>query len=203
MNTTPRRMFLGVILAALTMALAGCTGDFQINQTEPIRVQVDDDEPETVQVAEDDKEPSRLVVENTEQTETVDVEVKVTPAGEDAVTVLIKIVDEDDEENVLAEEEIRVPGAGGADDEADDNGTGGDQTGENETSEGTGEEGQTIIQDVDVKGKDNFVVVTQAIEGEADVAIRTVSGEGQAQTGDGNETDHEQRSGSKTPGSPY
>jgi uncharacterized OsmC-like protein len=170
---------------AFAMALAGCTGQFSVDQTEPFRVQLEGDGQE-VTVSDSDAEPQRVIVEACEETadpcdvEQVELAVEVTKLNvEDACTVKVTIQTEDGE--LLDEVDVVVGGSSNetTDDNMTDDG--------NETTNDTGGSDTTVVQNivVDVRGAHNIVVLTQAVEGEADVNIEAnkVSGHGN-QVGD-------------------
>lgn len=170
-------------MVGLAAALAGCTGQFDIEQTEPFRVQIEDGEARTVQVSADDDEPERIIVENDNEVERIDVRVVGTPQTEGRTVILVTIVNEDTDE-VFAEQEIVLRD---------------DTTGDNETDNGTDDGDGTItqvIQNIDIRGSNNFVVLTQGVEGDAEVDITTTEARGNSQvnvsddeeSGDGNQT---------------
>lgn len=166
------------------MALAGCTGSFDIDQTEPFRVQLDG-APQTVVVREG-AEPREVNVETCPgdpcDVEDVDVQVKVTKTSTQAcsIKVIIKTVSGE----VLDERVIDVGGdAGGdagGDTGSDDNTTGNGTTTVTETTTASG--GDTTIQNlvVNVKGNKNIIVVTQALTGSAEVNIQAIKASGNA-----------------------
>lgn len=177
----------GVASVLCLMALAGCTGSFDIDQTEPFRVQLDG-APQTVVVREG-AEPREVNVQTCPDdadpcdVEEVDVEVKVERTSTEAcsIKVIVKTVSGE----ILGEEVIDV---GGDDDDgsasatatgnASGNGTG------NATATGPGDsdDGSIVIQNliVNVKGNKNIIVVTQALQGEASVDIQAIKASGNA-----------------------
>lgn len=204
-------------LAALSLAAAGCTGQFDIQQTEPIRVQIDGP-PEETRVSELDAAPKEFVVENPNRADAVEVDVEVTQASDTPVTVTVTIMDSETNETI-ATRTIVVGGEGNETENETGNETGNETSpapsptnttatngtnttatngtnatsGTNETSPFPFESGgetvtETIV--VNVRGKDNFVVLTQADEGEADVSIaaRESFGGGEEPQETGNET---------------
>lgn len=173
----------GVTVLAM-MALAGCTGGFTVNQTEPIRVQLEG-APQTVVVHESDAEPKRVVVATCEDTddpcdtETVEVQVQVKQVAGDDCRVRITIQDEDG--NTIEERDVDVK------DDGDDDSHDGDDnaTGDNSTTAAPGpggSTGQVVVQNivVNVKGKDNVVILTQALQGSAEVQVNAVHASGNA-----------------------
>lgn len=169
------------------MALAGCTGGFTVNQTEPIRVQLEG-APETVVVHESDAEPQRVVIETCgnqaqaacDEVDEVDVEVQVKQI--EAGACRIKVTIQDESGNVLEEREVDVMEGDDSDDgmtTSDD----GNTTDANATATADGgSTGQVVIQNivVNVKGKDNIVVLTQALEGSAQVQVNAIKASGNA-----------------------
>lgn len=156
-----------VSLLVVTAGLAGCTGEFQVDQTEPIQVEVDG-ERQSGRASEASEQ--RFVVDNPDQAEEVNVEVTVKSVSEDPATVIILVEDADGQE--LAREEISTGDATGDEDDGEDT--------TNETDDDTGADSEATTQEinVDVKGKDNFVVIAQSEEGEADIDISATSAEG-------------------------
>jgi hypothetical protein len=173
------RMLLGG-LAALLMAFAGCTGQFEVDQTEPIQVEIDDGDGETVTVREN--EEAQSVSFDTEDVEEVEVVVEVTKVSDGPCMILVVV--EDDDGNEIVSREIEV-----GDNMSDENTTTG-----NETDEDDMEDGDTVIQNiqVDVRGNRNIVVIAESQSGDADVNIAANSSTGtssQGNTTQGNETD--------------
>jgi hypothetical protein len=193
---------LGVAIAAFVM-LAGCTGQFDVVQTEPIQVEVDG-EAESVRVSESDAEPARAGID-TQGLETIEIEIEVAGVSSGPVTVIVEIQGPDNE--TLATETMTVGNATFPPDNGTDDGTtpadttnttGADENDsanetlpqDNATSEPAPTEGdQTTIQTIviDVRGKDNVVVVTQAVSGEAQVTL--AAHDASASSMDGNATD--------------
>lgn len=158
-------------LALIALALAGCTGRFDVEQTAPFRIEV-------VEVDGDSKEArveagsggtqgakSEFRIANTQNVTQVTVVVEVKPVdgmmplpegnetGNETnatadVTIVLIIVEDRDTGERLAERTVE-----------------------------TTEEAQTAELNINVKGKDNVVVVTQAQQGSADVNISARGGE--------------------------
>lgn len=165
-------------LMVLAVSLAGCTGDFRVRQTEPIRVQVDGG-PEEARVASSDsesdaEEKSEFRIESPQEIEMVMVVVEVTPVIEGApvsptgtpenttgnqtpttgnetsgAVVVLVIVEDRDTDERLAEERVEA-----------------------------GEQSTQVELDVDVKGRNNVIIVTQAVQGVADVSVAAMSASG-------------------------
>ena len=175
---------MAVVSVLALMGLAGCTGSFDIDQTEPFRVQLDG-APQTVVVREG-AEPREVNVQTCPDTadpcdvDEVEVKVDVTRTSTEAcsIKVIIKTVSGE----VLGERIIDVGGddgsAGTATGNATGNGTG------NATATGSvgGSGGDTTVQNifVNVKGNKNIIVVTQAIQGEANVNVQAIKASGNA-----------------------
>lgn len=183
-------MLAGGLLATLALVLAGCTGtgNFDVQQTEPFRVQLEG-EPQTVVVSEDDTDGKEVLVETCDDPcdegdapQQVQVKVQVTPRQAEACIVKITIKDRDTGE-VLDEREVDTGGSGGASTETD---TVTQTQTETQTvtetqTQASGDGGVTIENIVvDVRGGHNIVVVTQAIQGTADVDISAVKASGNA-----------------------
>lgn len=157
-------------LALIALALAGCTGRFETEQTEPFRVEV-------IEVDGDSKEArvdagdggtqgakKEFRIANTQNVTQVTVIVQVTPAAmtppppetnetnvtppNATTTVVLIIVEDRDTGERLAERTVE-----------------------------TEAEAQTAELNINVKGKDNVVVVTQAQQGSADVNVSARGGE--------------------------
>lgn len=162
---------------AILMSLAGCTGNFDIKQTEPLRIQIDG-APQETQVAADGRasERSEFKIESPDSVEVVKVvvEVKVVDAagpagstssaantsgpnatqptdGDDERAVVLVIVEDRDKKEKIAERRVESQG-----------------------------DATQVSLDVDVKGRDNVVIITQAVEGMADVNVAAKSSEAQA-----------------------
>lgn len=203
MNATP---IIGVASTFLVLALAGCTGGFQVDQTEPFRIQLEG-APETVTVRESDTEAKRVVVETCDDdldadscdVDQVDVQLEVKQVSTGPCKILVTIQDEDG--RTIVSRIIDVS-AGSDDDDLDDDwdddGTGtptsSSATGTNGTTSATvsatsspstpsgGQSGQTVIQNivVNVQGHKNIVVLTQAQQGTADINIQAIKASGNA-----------------------
>ncbi|MEA3136181.1 MAG: hypothetical protein QOC71_462 [Thermoplasmata archaeon] len=173
------------VLAFALMALAGCTGSFNVDQTEPFRVQLDG-APQTVVVREG-AEPREVNVETCPDTtdpcdvEEVNVQVDVhkTSAKACSIKVIIKTVSGD----VLDEKVIDVGDDDDGSASASATATGGNETDSGSASASataTGGSGDTTVQNliVNVKGNKNIIVVTQALQGEANVNIQAIKASG-------------------------
>lgn len=166
------------VLALAALTLSGCTGNFDVQQTEPIRVQLEGPA-ERVAVREADPEPQKVIVQTCPEesdctVERIDIEV-VIQSDDDATRILIIV--EDDDGQRLAEREVAV-GNGSSTSSTSSSDTSSSSTstsGTNTTSSATNTTApsQTIVQNfvIDVKGKDNVVVLTQALQGSADVQV--------------------------------
>jgi hypothetical protein len=189
-------------LAVLAVALAGCTGGFNVNQTEPIRVKIEG-EPQTVVVHETDNSPQKVVLkacDNACQDVQVHVQVKKLVDGPCRLHVIIQ----DEDGNTLEERDVDVDQEAGSSGSASTGmtssttttGTGnatGNETSSTETSSAAstatgGSSGTTIVQNfvVNIKGKQNVVVLTQAIQGSAEVQVNTANANGNASVTQGN-----------------
>jgi hypothetical protein len=195
--TTP----IAVATAFLALALAGCTGSFQVEQTEPFRVQLEG-EPQTVTVRDTDTEAQRVTIETCGETETesacadeVEVQFKVQQVASGACKILVTIQDEAG--NTLETRVIDVAQGSGLTGSASTTTTSsGNATGNatgNSTTTASGSTGGSVVNNqvvlqnivVNVKGSKNIVVVTQAQEGSADVDIKAVKASGHSTGIDG------------------
>jgi DNA polymerase III alpha subunit len=162
------KLVAGAALVTLAMIAAGCTGSFNLHQTEPLRVQLDG-ESRAVKVAQSDAQPQKVLVENTAKATDVEVKVEVKKVSESPVTVLVTVQDSATNET-LATKQITV---GGTNTTQTNTTTTTSQT-TNTTTNPTGTTtGQVVNQNifVNVKGKGNLVVITQAQQGTAEVNI--------------------------------
>lgn len=176
------RALLFVAVLALT-ALAGCSGQVDVQQTEPLRIQLE--ESKQVAVSEADPEPKKVLVETCPEDQCtiqqVEVEVTVTQVAVDGPSRVLVIVETEEGER-LAEREVVVGGNATSNTTSSSatNTTSGTST--TSSSSSTSTSGTTgpvegddtvVIQNffIDVHGKDNLIVLTQAIEGEADVQV--------------------------------
>lgn len=182
--TTP----IAAASAILLMALAGCTGGFQVDQTEPFRIQLEG-APETVTVRDSDAEPQKVVVETCAgdeagdcDVEEIEVQFEVTQVSSGPCKLLVTI--QDDDGNTIATKVIEVNvSIDNDDDDTSGNGTSGNGTTTvTETRTETVGSGQTVTQNivVNVKGSKNIVVLTQAQQGSADVTVNAVKASGNA-----------------------
>jgi hypothetical protein len=164
------------------MALAGCTGSFDIDQTEPFRVQLEG-APQTVVVREG-AEPREVNVETCPSdpcdVEEVDVQLKVTKTSMEACSIKVTIKTLSGE--ILDEKVIDVGGSGGDPGTTSGNDTGNGTTTVTETTTQAASGGDTIVQNmiVNVKGNKNIIVVTQAVTGAASIDIQAIQASGNA-----------------------
>lgn len=182
MNAT---MNVGVASVLALMALAGCTGSFDIDQTEPFRVQLDG-APQTVVVREG-AEPREVNVqtcpEDTDPCDVEDVEVQVKVEKTSTEACAIRVIIKTTSGEVLDERTIDVGGSATTTSTASNgtgNGTGNTTVTETETT--TASSSNVVIQNlvVNVKGNKNIIVVTQALQGEANVGIQAIKASGNA-----------------------
>lgn len=179
----------GSLLTMLAMVMAGCTGtgNFDVQQTEPFRVSLEG-EPQTVVVSEDDSEGKEVVIDtcddpcadnNDDCADACDVNVKVQvkQTSSDVCRIMVIIKDRDSGE-VL--DQVEIDGSDGGDDGGDDTTTTGNGTTSATMTGDVGGDTNVVVQNivVNVKGKDNIVVLTQAIEGSADVDISAARASG-------------------------
>lgn len=158
-----KALLLGILLAGV--ALAGCTGDFNARQTEPFRVSIEGDE-----------DPQEAVGG--------DVDIPDEDDGERQVIVIVRDDDDDGDDgdddgsqwqqqqqtvNVQVVAQQTSPQPAVLIIYVQDRDTGQVLASRNVTVEGD------IVQNVqiDVRGRDNVVLVTQVAEGEADVDVTT------------------------------
>lgn len=173
-----------MVSALFAVTLAGCTGNFDVQQTEPIRVQLEGPA-ETVAVREADPEPQKVIVETCPESSSCDVEridiELVIQSDDQASRILIVIEDEDGQR--LAEREVVLGNAStnsststSATSSSSDTTTATNSSSSSSTSSSnstTPAPTQTVVQNIvlDVKGKDNIVVLTQALQGSAEVLV--------------------------------
>jgi hypothetical protein len=181
----PTQFGAGVALAALAMVVAGCTGSFNVKQTEPLKVQLDG-QPETVQVSQG--APAKtVVVENTQQAASVHLNVTVQPVS-GPCRVKITVEDEGTHEK-LAERTVDCSANATATPTTapttqpttapSGNGTAGPTTAPTTTqptspfAPGGGTTLNVAFENitVNVRGHDNLVVITEAQDGSAVVNI--------------------------------
>lgn len=154
--------------------LAGCVGNFEMKQTEPFRVQIDGDAQESrvaapdsdSKEAADEPETSEFKLDSAENVQIVKVKVEV-------VNVDMDDDDEGDDDGTTT--------ASPTDDETDNDSEPAiiliiiedRDTGErlNEQQVEADDQTANVELNVDVKGRDNVVVITQAIQGVADVSV--------------------------------
>ena len=184
---------IAVGLAVLAVALAGCTGGFTVNQTEPIRVQIEG-QPQTVVVRDSDPEPQKVTLKACDSgCEDVEVKVQVKKLTDGPCRLHVIIQDEDG--NTLEERDVDVDQeAGSTSASATPSPTGNGTTTGNGTMTATstgGSTGTTIVQNivVNIKGKQNVVVLTEAIQGSAEVQVNTANASGHASVTQGNTGD--------------
>jgi hypothetical protein len=195
-----RALFVMSALTLIATALAGCAGDFRIKQTEPFRIQIDG-EPKETRVAAGGSgqaaETSEFKIESNKEVEKVTVVVEVTKVegsssqGSTSATtsasgnetgntsssaepaIILVIVKDNDNGEKLAEKRV----------EAD-------------------EQSAQVSLDIDVKGRNNVVIVTQAVQGIADVSVAAEGGTQVGSAPSGTSTTHAS-SGSPTPSTSY
>lgn len=188
---------IAVGLAVLAVALAGCTGGFTVNQTEPIRVKIEG-QPQTVVVHDTDKSPQKVILKACDagcQDVQVDVQVKKLAEGPCRLHVIIQ----DEDGNTLEERDVDVDQEGGSSSgsvsmtetssgSATGNETGNGTSSAAPSSASSGGTGTTIVQNfvVNIKGKQNVVVLTQAIQGSAEVQVNTANANGHNSVTQGN-----------------
>ncbi len=194
-----RSMIAGA-LAVAALALAGCsgTGNFDVQQTEPFRVQLEGS-PQTVQVSESDSSAKEVVIVTCQEPcddascsdpcdGAVNVKVHVTPAAASACVIKVTIKDKVTGE-VLETREVDASGSGSGSSSttATGNGTNGTTTVTQTETQTQTVSSATVVQDivVNVKGNHNIVVLTQAIEGSASVQVSAAhaTGNGEADAG--------------------
>lgn len=158
----------GAALVSLAFVLAGCTTQIDMKQTEPFRIAVEgsgqtftldeSDDPQTVEVDTCTETMTTCGDSNTERQ--IEVNVEVTQKSSEPCKVLVKVTDKSTGEEL----ERRIVDVGGS-----GNGTT-NQTGNNTGDSNTG---QVVVQNivVNIKGKDNLVVITEAQQGTAQVNI--------------------------------
>lgn len=197
-----------VCALALSAGLAGCTGSFDVDQTEPFRVQLEGG-PETVTVSDTDTEAKRVVVETCGDVEAdscdveqVDVQFEVKQVSSGPCKILVTIQDEDGQTILSRVIDVSL-GDGGDDDGGDVSGNAStNTTSGNTTTSGDASDSsaQTVIQNiiVDVRGSKNIVVVTQAQEGSADINIQAIKASGNADVDADQDTTGSDPSGTMT-----
>lgn len=183
----------GGLLTILALVMAGCTGtgNFDVKQTEPFRVSLEGD-PQTFTVNEGSR-AKEVVIDtcddpcagnNDDCADACDVNVKVQVVQTSSDACRIRVVIKDRETGEVLDQ-VEIDG----DDDGDEGGDNGSTTtttaSGNATMTATGTSGgdtNVVVQNivVNVKGKDNIIVLTQAIEGSADVDISAASARGNA-----------------------
>ena len=173
------------------MLLAGCTGNFDVQQTEPFRVRLEGD-PQTVVVRDGDAAAQEVVIatcddpcDHADEDQEINVKVNVKQVSSGACAVLVTIKNKATGA-VIEQREVRVGGTSsgttttGDSGNATGNGTTTVTTTETQTQTADGTD--VVVQNffVTVKGRDNIVVLTQAIEGDANVDISAVKASGNA-----------------------
>ena len=145
-------------VTAIALLLAGCVGQFEVRQTEPLRIQLEGEGAEARISAEDGEDGVRerefvVVRERTEVTQVVKVNVQARQTSSQPATVVVIVRDQDTNET-LQQETVQV---------------------ENTT---------TSTLTVNVEGDRNIVVITQALDGSAVVNVTANTGdEGDADAG--------------------
>jgi len=175
------------------LAIAGCTGNFSVKQTEPFRVQIDG-APQTVVVAANDSQPERVEVV-TNGAENVQVKVQAQQVSSGPCKLHVKLQDKDTGE-VLEERDIDITvtfasGSSSSTMTTTGNGTGNSTVTQTQTQTVTqtttaqSGQGQVVVQNffVTVKGHHNVVVLTQALQGSAQVNVQATSAQGNGSVG--------------------
>ena len=208
--------FAVALAAALALVgLAGCTGSFDVNQTEPIRVQLEG-APQTVVVRDSDDEPQKVVVQTCKEktacdVEEIEVQLSIKQVSSEPCRIHITVQDEDG--NTIDERDIDVGGdTGNGSTTTTTTTTSGNGTGTNGTTTATGNSstggstsaGQIVVQtfNINVKGKDNVVVLTQALQGSAQVEVNANDAKASGHSTIGSSTETTTVSGNSTT-SPY
>ena len=158
---------LACIVAFAAIAMAGCTTKIETQQTEPFRIQLEG-APRTVNV-DDGQAPKQVEVVtcgststcSSTETKPIEVTVDVTPSS-GPCSVKITVKDKATGETL----DTRTVSAGG-------NTSSGNSTTTVTTTQTVTSSQQTVTQNivVNVKGKDNLVVITEAQQGSAQVNI--------------------------------
>lgn len=156
---------------ALATLLAGCAAEVEL--LEPIRVTVDGrGESADVDARAQPRREFHIEVRN--ETPAIAIDLQAERRGDERVVVDITVLDRDTNQTLARDRlVVEVTTAGG-------NATAGNQTGNATVSTGPGTANTTI--DVDVRGKNNVVVLTQATEGSATVNV-AARGKGMTQQG--------------------
>lgn len=186
---------MAVVSVLALMGLAGCTGSFDIDQTEPFRVQLDG-APQTVVVREG-AAPREVNVQtcpdDVDPCDVDEVEVRIDATRTSTEACSIKVIIKTASGEILGERVIDLGSP--ADDGGDDGNMTGNETGNATATGGVTETGgDTTVQNifVNVKGNKNIIVVTQAIQGEANVNVQAIKASGNA------DVDADQDAGSTT-----
>lgn len=159
---------IGAALAIVTVLFAGCTGTFNVQQTEPIRVQLDGS-PGTVTVSNTDSEPKKVVVENPQKVEQIRVEVSVTRTGTTSCSILVTVQDADSGATITTAT-VQCTSPAPTTTTTPPSSTTSPSPTTTTTAPASG--GNTVIQNIYVNahGK-NIIVITQAQQGSANVNI--------------------------------
>ena len=164
------KIVAGVALVTLTALLAGCTGQFNVKQTDPIRIQLEG-APQTVTVANTDSEPKKVVVENPQKVEQIRVEVTVTRTSTTSCSILVTVQDADSGATITtATVQCTSPAPTTTTTTAPPSTT--TSPPPTTTTTTAPPSGNTVIQNIYVNahGK-NIIVITQAQQGSANVNI--------------------------------
>ena len=184
-------MLAGALAAVGMMLLAGCTGNFDVQQTEPFRVRLEGD-PQTVTVNDDDGGAKEVLIATCDDPcadgdEDQDVNVKVQVKQVSGPCTVLVTIKNKATGQVIEQREVSVGGSTSQTQTqtstASGNQTNGTTTTVTQTqTETQGGDTTVVVQNffVSVKGKDNIVVLTQAIDGQANVDISAAKATGNA-----------------------
>jgi len=173
--TTPRgKLHVAMLALAVTaLALAGCSAQLQ-----PLQVKIDAP-PIDVHLDRITHPSEQVTISDLSSVDTIQVEVRGTPTGNQTSVFLVTIKDSSGVQ--LAQERLTIVVV-----------SQGNQTGSNTTSNTTVTNNTTtnnvVIINVDVRGKNNVVVVTEALEGSATLSIAAHGGKATTTTTGGNTT---------------
>lgn len=206
-------LLAGGLLTICALVMAGCTGtgNFDVQQTEPFRVQLEG-APQTVVVSDGDSEAKEVVIDTCSDpcaddgddcTDPCDggdcadpcasggsVSVKVLVQPKTVSACLVKIVIKDKVTGeVLEEREVSAGSGSSSSGSSTGNASGNTTVTQTQTQTVTeSSSGSTVVQNffVNVKGNHNIVVLTQAIEGSANVQVSAAHATGNGEAGAGN-----------------
>lgn len=165
------------VLALFATSLAGCTGQFDVKQTEPLRIQIDGAPQESRIAASDsgsgtqDPDKSEFRIEGSEEFEKVTVVVEITRVEGNASDGNVSQGNATQAPNETAENTTAPPVVVMVIVEDRDNG----QRLAERRVEAENQSAQVEL-DIDVKGRNNVVIVTQAVQGIADVNVAARGG---------------------------